>query len=65
MTRVMERELADILPIWGMEKGCMVSKMGDYTAAFAVTKPEIFTLFCRSVFTLATASSGDDVFNNI
>jgi len=40
----MERELADILPIWGMEKGCMVSKMGDYTTAFAVTKPEIFTL---------------------
>ncbi|HEV2353531.1 MAG TPA: DUF3875 domain-containing protein, partial [Puia sp.] len=40
----MERELADMLPIWGMEKGCMVSKMGDYTTAFLITKPEIFTL---------------------
>ena len=40
----MERELAEVLPIWGMEKGCIVSKMGDYTAAFEVTKPEIFTL---------------------
>ena len=41
---VMERELTDVLPIWGMEKDCIVSKMGDYTAAFEVTKPEIFTL---------------------
>ena len=41
---VMEKELADVLPVWGMEKGCIVSKMGDYTAGFEVTKPEIFTL---------------------
>jgi hypothetical protein len=40
----MERELADVFPIWGVEKDCIVSTMGDYTAAFAVTKPEIFTL---------------------
>jgi hypothetical protein len=40
----MERELADVLPVWGVEKDCIVSKMGDYTAAFEVTKPEIFTL---------------------
>jgi conjugation system TraG family ATPase len=40
----MERDLADVLPIWGVEKDCIVSKMGDYTAGFAVTKPEIFTL---------------------
>jgi conjugation system TraG family ATPase len=40
----MERDLADVLPIWGVEKDCIVSKMGDYTAAFEVTKPEIFTL---------------------
>src|SRR5580704_1658796 len=40
----MERELSDVLPIWGMEKDCIVSKMGDYTVAFGVTKPEIFTL---------------------
>ena len=41
---VMERELAELFPIWGVEKDCIVSKMGDYTAAFEVTKPEIFTL---------------------
>jgi conjugation system TraG family ATPase len=40
----MERDLADLLPIWGVEKDCIVSKMGDYTVAFKVTKPEIFTL---------------------
>ncbi len=40
----MERELAEVFPIWGVEKDCIVSKMGDYTAAFEVTKPEIFTL---------------------
>jgi len=41
---VMERDLKDVLPIWSMEKDCIVSKMGDYTVAFGVTKPEIFTL---------------------
>jgi conjugation system TraG family ATPase len=40
----MERQLEDMLPIWGVEKDCIVSKMGDYTVAFEVKKPEIFTL---------------------
>jgi conjugation system TraG family ATPase len=41
---MMERQLAFILPIWGVEKDCIVATKGDYTAAFEVTKPEIFTL---------------------
>jgi conjugation system TraG family ATPase len=40
----MERALADILPIWGVQKDCILSKMGEYTVAFEATKPEIFTL---------------------
>ncbi|AOM80998.1 conjugal transfer protein TraG [Pedobacter steynii] len=33
-----------ILPLWKLEKDCIVSKNGDLTLAFAVTLPEIFTL---------------------
>ena len=44
MSFVMDRKLEDIFPIWGVEKDCILSKMGDYTAAFEVTKPELFTL---------------------
>ena len=40
----MERQLEELLPVWGVEKDCILSKLGDYTVAFAVTKPEIFTL---------------------
>ena len=44
MNHVMDRKLEDILPVLGVEKDCILSKMGDYTAAFEVTKPELFTL---------------------
>jgi len=40
----MERQFAEVFPVWGIEKDCIISKMGDYTVAFEVTKPEIFTL---------------------
>ncbi len=38
------RDLADILPVWKIENGCLLSKKGDVTVAFRVTLPEIFTL---------------------
>jgi conjugation system TraG family ATPase len=40
----MEKRLEDILPILGVEKDCILNKQGDYTIAFEVQKPEIFTL---------------------
>ncbi|GGB20097.1 TraG family conjugative transposon ATPase [Puia dinghuensis] len=40
----MERNLADLLPIYGVDEGCILSKKGDYTIGFRLTKPEIFTL---------------------
>ncbi|HLY68746.1 MAG TPA: TraG family conjugative transposon ATPase, partial [Puia sp.] len=42
--QVMERNLADILPILGVEQGAILSKKGDVTIGFTVTLPEIFTL---------------------
>ncbi|MBK1439802.1 TraG family conjugative transposon ATPase [Parapedobacter sp. ISTM3] len=38
------RELGDMLPIWKVEKDCLLSKKGDVTVAFRLTLPEIFTL---------------------
>jgi len=32
------------MPIWSVENAGILSKMGDYTIGFEVTKPEIFTL---------------------
>jgi len=40
----MEKRLEDILPIKGVEHDCILSKMGDVTAVYDVTLPEIFTL---------------------
>jgi len=40
----MERELSELLPIYGVEDGCILSKQGAFTLAFRVHKPEIFTL---------------------
>ncbi len=40
----MERELSELLPVYGVEGGCILSKRGDFTLAFRVIKPEIFTL---------------------
>src|SRR5688572_25338482 len=40
----MEKELKDILPIFGVEHDCILSKQGDVTIAYEVTLPELFTL---------------------
>lgn len=32
------------MPIFGVEEGCVLSKTGDYTVAYRVRKPELFTL---------------------
>jgi conjugation system TraG family ATPase len=37
-------ELKDLLPVYGVEDGMILSRQGDCTMAFRVTKPEIFTL---------------------
>lgn len=37
-------ELKDILPIWKVERNCLLSKKGDVTVAFRLKLPEIFTL---------------------
>jgi conjugation system TraG family ATPase len=40
----MQKELKDIIPIFGIEHNCLLSKQGDVTIAYEVTLPEIFTL---------------------
>jgi conjugation system TraG family ATPase len=40
----MQKELKDILPIFGVEHNCILSKQGDVTIAYEVTLPELFTL---------------------
>jgi conjugation system TraG family ATPase len=40
----MEKELKNILPIMGLEHDCILSKQGEYTVAYRVQLPEIFTL---------------------
>ncbi|MBS1659507.1 MAG: TraG family conjugative transposon ATPase [Bacteroidetes bacterium] len=40
----MERNWMQALPVYGMEGECLLSRQGDYTVAFRVTNPEIFTL---------------------
>ncbi len=40
----MEKQLADILPIMGIEHDCILSKQGDVTVVYRVELPEIFTL---------------------
>jgi hypothetical protein len=42
---VSERNLEDILPVYGVEQNCILSKQGDITIAFEVQLPEIFTLY--------------------
>ena len=39
-----KRTLEKLLPIYKIEKGCILSKQGDITLAFQVSLPEIFTL---------------------
>ncbi len=40
----MQKELKDILPIFGVEHNSILSKQGDVTIAFEVTLPELFTM---------------------
>ncbi|RYY71548.1 MAG: TraG family conjugative transposon ATPase [Chitinophagaceae bacterium] len=40
----MERKLDQIMPIFGAEHDCLLSKQGDVTIAFDVILPELFTL---------------------
>lgn len=40
----MEKKLQDILPIFGVEHNCILSKQGDVTIAYEVTLPELFTM---------------------
>jgi conjugation system TraG family ATPase len=40
----MEKKLRDVLPIFGIEQDCLLSRQGDVTVAFEVVLPEIFTL---------------------
>lgn len=42
--KISSKDIDKILPLWKLEKDCIVSKNGDLTLAFAVTLPEIFTL---------------------
>lgn len=40
----MEKWLADIMPLMGIEHNCILSKQGDITIGFRAVLPEIFTL---------------------
>lgn len=40
----MQKDLKDILPIFGVEHDCILSKQGDITIAYEVTLPELFTM---------------------
>ncbi len=40
----MQKQLNDILPLFGVEHNCLLSKQGDVTIAYEVTLPELFTL---------------------
>jgi conjugation system TraG family ATPase len=39
-----EKQIKDILPIFGVEHDCILSKQGDVTIAYEVQLPELFTL---------------------
>ena len=40
----MEKQIKDILPIFGVEHDCILSKQGDVTIAYEVQLPELFAL---------------------
>jgi len=40
----MEKRIAEILPIMGVEHNSILSKLGDVTIAYEVTLPELFTM---------------------
>jgi len=39
-----EKQIKDILPLFGVEHDCILSKQGDVTIAYEVELPELFTL---------------------
>src|SRR5450432_74876 len=51
----MEKILTEMLPVLELSEGCIVSKMGEVTAAYELTKPEIFTLSGENYETLHQA----------
>jgi conjugation system TraG family ATPase len=40
----MEARWEELMPVYGVEDDCILSKQGDFTLGFRVDKPEIFTL---------------------
>lgn len=40
----MQKKIADILPLFGVEHDCLLSKQGDVTIVYEVQLPELFTL---------------------
>ena len=40
----MQKKIEDILPIFGVEHDCILSKQGDITLVYEVQLPELFTL---------------------
>ena len=40
----MQKEISEILPVFGVEHDSILSKQGDVTIAYEVQLPEIFTL---------------------
>ena len=40
----MEKQIKDILPLFGVEHDCILSKQGDVTIVYEVELPELFTL---------------------
>jgi conjugation system TraG family ATPase len=39
-----KRTLKELFPIYGVEKDCILSRQGDFTLAYRLRKPELFTL---------------------
>ena len=40
----MEKTWEEVLPLYGIEEDCILSKQGDYTIGYRMIRPEIFTL---------------------
>jgi len=51
----MERELKELFPLLGVEEDCILSRRGDYTLAYRVHKPEVFTLSSQDLETMHQA----------
>lgn len=49
------KNLSDILPLYGVERDMLLSKMGDITIAYALDLPEIFTLSTQDYETIHQA----------